>query len=94
MNDFNICGIPEGQECRGTLDCTECQYYNPPKKHGGARAGAGRPKGIHTEIKAPDEKVKKHTLSMTDREWEIFQNNGGTKNLRRYINLGKFRKII
>jgi len=31
---------------------------------------------------------------MTDREWEIFQNNGGTKNLRRYINLGKFRKII
>ena len=40
------------------------------------------------------EKVKKHTLKMTDREWEIFQNNGGTKNLRRYINLGKFRKII
>lgn len=62
--------------------------------HGGKREGAGRPKGIHTEIKTQAEKVKKHTLSMTDREWEIFQKNGGTKNLRRYINLGKFRKII
>jgi hypothetical protein len=62
--------------------------------HGGARAGAGRPKGITGAYKTNDEKVKRHTLSMTDREWEIFQNNGGTKNLRRYINLGKFRKII
>lgn len=62
--------------------------------HGGKREGAGRPKGIHTKIKTEVKKVRKHTLSMTDREWEIFQKNGGTKNLRRLINLGKFRKII
>lgn len=37
---------------------------------------------------------KSRTISMTDREWEIFLKNGGTKNLRRLINLGKFRKII
>lgn len=67
---------------------------NNINNHGGKREGAGRPKGIHTKIKTPDERVKKHTLSMTDREWDIFQKNGGTKNLRRYINLGKFRKII
>lgn len=59
--------------------------------HGGKREGAGRPKGT---LKADKERVKKHTLSMTDREWEIFIKNGGTKNLRRLINLGKFRKII
>jgi hypothetical protein len=61
---------------------------------GGMREGSGRPKGIHTKIKEPAEISKSHTISMTDREWEIFKKNGGTKNLRRYINLGKFRKII
>ena len=62
--------------------------------HGGARAGAGRPKGIHTKSKEDAELSKSRTISMTDREWEIFIKNGGTKNLRRYINLGKFRRII
>lgn len=62
--------------------------------HGGARAGAGRPKGIHTKSKEDNELSKSRTISMTDREWEIFIKNGGTKNLRRYINLGKFRRII
>lgn len=62
--------------------------------HGGARAGAGRPKGIHTKSKEDTELSKSRTISMTDREWEIFIKNGGTKNLRRYINLGKFRRII
>ena len=62
--------------------------------HGGKRAGAGRPKGICKPIKAPEEQKKQHQIRMTDREWEIFQKNGGIKNLRRYINLGKFRKII
>ena len=58
--------------------------------HGGKREGAGRPKDIHTKKNLS----KSHTISMTDREWEIFQKNGGTKNLRRLINLGKFRRII
>ena len=62
--------------------------------HGGKREGAGRPKNIHTKSKDDSELSKSHTISMTDREWEIFIKNGGTKNLRRYINLGKFRKII
>ena len=62
--------------------------------HGGARAGAGRPKGIHTKSKEDAELSKSRTISMTDREWEIFIKNGRTKNLRRYINLGKFRRII
>lgn len=62
--------------------------------HGGARAGAGKPKGSTGAYKTDKEKVKRHTLSLTDREWEIFQKNGGTKNLRRLINTGKFRKII
>ena len=62
--------------------------------HGGTRAGAGRPKGIHTKSKEDAELSKSRTISMTDREWEIFIKNGGTKNLRRYINLGKFRRII
>lgn len=62
--------------------------------HGGARAGAGRPKDIHTKSKEEKDLSKSRTISMTDREWEIFQKNGGTKNLRRLINLGKFRKII
>jgi hypothetical protein len=62
--------------------------------HGGKREGAGRPKGIHTKIREESELAQRHTIRMTDREWEIFLKNGGTKNLRRYINLGKFRKII
>ncbi len=62
--------------------------------HGGKREGAGRPKGTGHTIKTEKEKVKKHTIAVTDREWEIFLKNGGTKNLRRLINLGKFRKII
>lgn len=62
--------------------------------HGGKREGAGRPKNIHTKSKDDSELSKSRTISMTDREWEIFIKNGGTKNLRRYINLGKFRKII
>ena len=62
--------------------------------HGGKREGAGRPKGTKHPNKEDSEKVKQRTLRMTDQEWEIFQRNGGTKNLRRYINLGKFRKII
>lgn len=62
--------------------------------HSGVREGAGRPKGTGHPNKTDNERVKKHTLSMTDREWDIFQKNGGTKNLRRLINLGKFRKII
>lgn len=62
--------------------------------HGGARAGAGRPKGTTHPNKEQSELSKSHTISMTDREWEIFIKNGGTKNLRRLINLGKFRRII
>lgn len=62
--------------------------------HGGARAGAGRPKGTKHPNKEQSELSKSHTISMTDREWEIFIKNGGTKNLRRLINLGKFRRII
>lgn len=62
--------------------------------HGGKREGAGRPKNIHTKSKDDSELSKSRTISMTDREWEIFIKNGGTKNLRRYINLGKFRRII
>ncbi len=62
--------------------------------HGGARDGAGRPKGTGHPIKDPEEKAKSHNLRFTDREWEIFQKNGGIKNLRRLINTGKFRKII
>lgn len=62
--------------------------------HGGKRAGAGRPKGIYKTIKEPEDKAKPHTIKLTDHEWEIYQKNGGTKNLRRYIHLGKFRKII
>ena len=62
--------------------------------HGGKREGAGRPKDIHTKSKEEKNLSKSRTISMTDREWEIFQKNGGTKNLRRLINLGKFRKII
>lgn len=62
--------------------------------HGGARTGAGRPKGIYKKIKEPEEQRKQHQIRMTDREWEIFQKNGGIKNLRRLINTGKFRKII
>lgn len=62
--------------------------------HGGKREGAGRPKGIYKSIKEPEEQRKQHQIRMTDREWEIFQKNGGIKNLRRYINLGKFRRII
>ncbi len=62
--------------------------------HGGKREGAGRPKDIHTKSKEEKNLSKSHTISMTDREWEIFQKNGGTKNLRRLINLGKFRRII
>ena len=62
--------------------------------HGGKREGAGRPKGTGHPNKTDKGKSKSRTISMTDREWEIFQKNGGTKNLRRLINLGKFRKII
>lgn len=62
--------------------------------HGGKREGAGRPKDIHTKSKDTKDLSKNHTITMSDREWEIFQKNGGTKNLRRLINLGKFRKII
>lgn len=62
--------------------------------HGGKREGAGRPKDIHTKSKEEKNLSKSRTISMTDREWEIYQKNGGTKNLRRLINLGKFRKII
>lgn len=62
--------------------------------HGGARAGAGRPKGTKHPNKEPEEQRKQHQIRMTDREWEIFQKNGGIKNLRRLINLGKFRRII
>lgn len=62
--------------------------------HGGKREGAGRPKGTGHPIKKEKDLSKSRTISMTDREWEIFLKNGGTKNLRRLINLGKFRKII
>lgn len=62
--------------------------------HGGKREGAGRPKGTCKPNKTPEDIKKQHQIRMTDREWEIFQKNGGIKNLRRYINLGKFRKII
>ena len=62
--------------------------------HGGKREGAGRPKGIHTKIKEPEELAKQRQIRLTDHEWEIYQKNGGTKNLRRLIHLGKFRKII
>lgn len=86
----------------GLPNYSECQYYNDKitymnnnkHTHGGARAGAGRPKGTKHPNKEQSELSKSHTISMTDREWEIFQKNGGTKNLRRLINLGKFRKII
>ena len=67
---------------------------NKKNTHGGVRAGAGRPKGTGHPNKEESEKVKQRTLRMTDREWEIFQKNGGIKNLRRLINTGKFRKII
>lgn len=60
--------------------------------HGGAREGAGRPKG--TTHPNTDEPRKQHQIRMTDREWEIFQKNGGIKNLRRLINTGKFRNIL
>lgn len=62
--------------------------------HGGKREGAGRPKGTGHPNKDKKELSKSHTISMTDQEWSIFQKNGGTRNLRRLINLGKFRKII
>ena len=62
--------------------------------HGGKREGAGRPKGTGHPIKEEKDLSKSRTISMTDREWEIFQKNGGTTNLRRLINLGKFRNIL
>lgn len=62
--------------------------------HGGKREGAGRPKGIKKPIKSEEDRAKQHQIRMTDHEWEIFQKNGGIKNLKRLIHLGKFRKII
>lgn len=67
---------------------------NNNNNHGGKREGAGRPKGTTGANKAPEEKAKQHQIRLTDQEWEIYQKAGGTKNLRRLINLGKFRKII
>jgi len=60
--------------------------------HGGKRAGAGRPKGTTGAYK--EETAKAHQIKLTDHEWEIYQKAGGTKNLRKLIRLGKFRKII
>lgn len=62
--------------------------------HGGPRPGAGRPKGIYKKIKEDKEISKSHTISMTDRQWEIFKKNGGSKNLQKYIDSGRFRKLI
>ena len=59
---------------------------------GGKREGAGHPKGTGHTIKTEKEKVKKHTIAVTDREWEIFLKNGGTKTLRKLINQGLFKE--
>lgn len=49
---------------------------------GGKRKGAGRPKGTTGPTKKETEKVKPHTVSLTDAQYQKFIEKGGSKWLR------------
>lgn len=55
------------------------------KQKGGARPGAG------AKPKADSEKAKSRTITLSDADWEVFKNNGGTKTLRRLIRENEFK---
>ena len=60
--------------------------------HGGARPGAGRPKGIYKPNKPPEEKTENHTIRLNKSDWLIYKTNGGTKTLRYLIKNNKFKR--
>lgn len=58
-------------------------------KRGGARPGAGRPKGTGHAIK--EDTAKRYTIRLTDKDLAIFKANGGIKTLRYLLNNDKFK---
>ena len=55
-------------------------------KRGGARPGAGRPKGTTKTDKATN-----RTIRLNDADFNIFMQNGGVKTLRYLLNNDKFK---